>query len=140
MLSPRSANQEFSELQFGFSQQCNLKSINQEEPDQHLLGKEFDRPLASLKVTHNNQPTFLPGLTSLFLLPLAYKSLSLCTAPWSSFLSAQWEAAQFQLTSAELNSSNFSYASVYLGTVIPQKNHFFFQQQRPTFHLRSQQC
>lgn len=36
---------------------------------------------------------FLPTITYLFLLPSAYESISFCTVPWSSSLSARLDAA-----------------------------------------------
>lgn len=42
-----------------------------------------------------NKPAFSLRITSLFLLPFAYKVLLFCTVPQSSFLSAGLDAAQF---------------------------------------------
>ena len=59
--------------------------------------------LGSLLRESHNQTVILPSITFLFLLPSAYRSLSFCTAPHISFLSATLDAAQFKLISAQIN-------------------------------------
>ena len=60
------------------SQNWGLKPVNQESPDQHQLVNLPDRPLSPPKgkAPCNNQPTFSPGMISLFWLTSAYKGLS----------------------------------------------------------------
>lgn len=46
------------------------------------------------------------------------KSLSFCTASWSSYLSARLDAVQFDSVFAQINSYNVKHSSIYL-SVLP---------------------
>ena len=79
------------------SPKSGILNVKQESPDQQELAKLPGGSLPSLKesicaITYLF--FFFPhSLTYLFLFPFDHKSLSFCTAPQSSFLSARLDAA-----------------------------------------------